>query len=39
MLRHGITAVTDATPDLDDQAITAIGDAMAPSMYAFWLAP
>jgi predicted amidohydrolase YtcJ len=28
LLRHGITAVTDATPDLDDQAITAIGEAM-----------
>jgi predicted amidohydrolase YtcJ len=29
LLRHGITAVTDATPDLDDQAIAAIGNAMA----------
>jgi len=29
LLRHGITAVTDATPDLDDRAIAAIGDAMA----------
>jgi predicted amidohydrolase YtcJ len=29
LLRHGITAVTDATPDLDDQDIAAISDAMA----------
>jgi predicted amidohydrolase YtcJ len=29
LLRHGITAVTDATPDLDAAAITAISDAMA----------
>ena len=29
LLRRGITAVTDATPDLDAAAITAIGDAMA----------
>jgi predicted amidohydrolase YtcJ len=28
LLRHGITAVTDATPDLDDQAIAAITEAM-----------
>jgi predicted amidohydrolase YtcJ len=29
LLRHGITAVTDATPDLDDQSMAAISDAMA----------
>jgi predicted amidohydrolase YtcJ len=29
LLRHGITAVTDATPDLDAAAIAAISDAMA----------
>jgi len=29
LLRHGITAVTDATPDLDAAALTAISDAMA----------
>jgi predicted amidohydrolase YtcJ len=29
LLRHGIVAVTDATPDLDDQSIAAISDAMA----------
>ena len=28
LLGHGITAVTDATPDLDAAAITAISDAM-----------
>jgi predicted amidohydrolase YtcJ len=28
LLGHGITAVTDATPDLDASAITAIGQAM-----------
>ena len=29
LLRHGITGVTDATPDLDDWSIAAISDAMA----------
>ena len=29
LLRHGVTAVTDATPDLDDQAIAAITEAMS----------
>ena len=29
LLRHGITAVTDATPDLNDAAITSVSDAMA----------
>jgi predicted amidohydrolase YtcJ len=29
LLGHGITAVTDATPDLDPRAIAAIGQAMA----------
>jgi predicted amidohydrolase YtcJ len=28
LLRHGITAITDATPDLDAAAIAAISDAM-----------
>jgi predicted amidohydrolase YtcJ len=28
LLRHGVTAVTDATPELDDQAIAAITEAM-----------
>jgi len=28
LLRHGVTAVTDATPDLDDQAIAVITEAM-----------
>ena len=29
LLRHGITAVTDATPDLDEAAIKSVSDAMA----------
>ncbi len=29
LLRYGITAVTDATPDLDARAIAAVGEAMA----------
>jgi predicted amidohydrolase YtcJ len=29
LLRYGVTAVTDATPDLDDRSVAAIGDAMA----------
>jgi len=29
LARLGITSVTDATPDLDDAAVTAIGDAVA----------